>query len=801
MKPPPPVPSKTPGLKLKNKIWRAINRLFSPSNRDWEDVLVDPYLLLNMAFGTWYQLVDEKAWEVLDLARASEKTVFEEAAALEGRAFASLTINYHHIHAVAKEALHMIEGVDAVLRSLASATQAHAEMDARDTTVWKAAHDALQHRAEMFFSTRLRLASIDQRLKNCINLAFNIRTMRDSMVMREDSYVMKSLAVLGMVFLPISTVSSIFGTQFFGTASGADASSEGSSSSSKPSTFVTEQFWIFWSIVLPIMIGLLLGWALWIKRSITMASFSLKSLSLALCTLLPAATVAQCKPLPRPTVAIDSGAVAGTATAVVLSPPSSSSTSTSTSSAAATVVVDKFLGIPYGAPPVRFAPPQPAPAWHGTYDASRFTATCVQKFDGPPAARNLTIGLFNTPPPPGDEAEDCLSVNVWTPRGASAGSKAVLLWFFGGGFSFGSGALPLHDGTLLAAEQDVVVVTFNYRTNVFGFPGDASIPLGERNLGFLDQRLALDAGGGSVDALLGAPPKGGLPFAGAIMQSGQSSILVPNNDTAVSWAKLAAKLGCPPRGAVECLRKVPARKIKDTAERERLTFSPQPDGVTWAPKERLDRINSAQPGNSSFARVPILIGSTTDEGRTFMVGQNDTAKVLGFVPKKMAEQILAAYPIGSPGIRTPNDQVTAIYGDMSFHCPAKVVAEDSAAAGIPTWRYVYNASFPNARFFPGSAYHSTEIAMVFGTYPREGATGPQEALSRAMRTAWADFAKDPSKGPGGGKQPQAPDVVVFGNGDAAEVKTVKPEVVDKRCALFKPIIDQLTGVKPGPSRH
>lgn len=64
-----------------------------------------------------------------------------------------------------------------------------------------------------------------------------------------------------------------------------------------------------------------------------------------------------------------------------------------------------------------------------------------------------------------------------------------------------------------------------------------------------------------------------------------------------------------------------------------------------------------------------------------------------------------------------------------------------------------------------------------------------------MRTAWANFAKDPSKGPGGSGG--APDVLVLGNGDKAEVKTVKAEVLDKRCALYKPLIDQLTGVKPG----
>lgn len=51
---------------------------------------------------------------------------------------------------------------------------------------------------------------------------------------------------------------------------------------------------------------------------------------------------------------------------------------------------------------------------------------------------------------------------------------------------FGSGGLPAYDGTSFAANQDVIVVTHNYRTNVFGFPNSAELPAGSQNLGFLD---------------------------------------------------------------------------------------------------------------------------------------------------------------------------------------------------------------------------------------------------------------------------------------------------------------------------
>jgi carboxylesterase 2 len=49
----------------------------------------------------------------------------------------------------------------------------------------------------------------------------------------------------------------------------------------------------------------------------------------------------------------------------------------------------------------------------------------------------------------------------------------------------------MYDGTSFAKIQDVVLVSFNYRTNVFGFPMAQDLPASLQNLGFLDQELAL----------------------------------------------------------------------------------------------------------------------------------------------------------------------------------------------------------------------------------------------------------------------------------------------------------------------
>jgi carboxylesterase type B len=68
--------------------------------------------------------------------------------------------------------------------------------------------------------------------------------------------------------------------------------------------------------------------------------------------------------------------------------------------------------------------------------------------------------------------------------------KAVLVWFFGGGFSAGDSRDPEENGARFAKQQDIVLVSFNYRTNIFGFPGCPNLP--DMNAGILDMRMAVE---------------------------------------------------------------------------------------------------------------------------------------------------------------------------------------------------------------------------------------------------------------------------------------------------------------------
>jgi cholinesterase len=59
-------------------------------------------------------------------------------------------------------------------------------------------------------------------------------------------------------------------------------------------------------------------------------------------------------------------------------------------------------------------------------------------------------------------SEDCLYLNVWTQPQSGEAKKAVMVWFYGGGFTTGSSTIAMYDGEYLAALEDVVVVSFKY---------------------------------------------------------------------------------------------------------------------------------------------------------------------------------------------------------------------------------------------------------------------------------------------------------------------------------------------------
>ncbi|KIW72384.1 hypothetical protein PV04_00581 [Phialophora macrospora] len=490
-----------------------------------------------------------------------------------------------------------------------------------------------------------------------------------------------------------------------------------------------------------------------------------------------------------PTVTIESGVVQGVSIAV----PGASHN------------ITKYLGVPFAAKPLRFAPPASPPAWKTPFKATKYGAACIQEFAYP--AHDITISWFNTPPPPAGESEDCLNVNIYAP--GTGKNKTVMVWFYGGSLAFGANSLAAYDGSYFAAFQDVVIVTVNYRTNVFGFPGSPELPARGNNLGFLDQRFALAWVQRNIAAFGGDPAKvtifgesaGGLsvdvlvtsfatkaPFRAAIEESGQGTYRALVPDPHKSWNTLAAAVGCnTTASALKCMRGLPASTLKNTSEHLGLAFTAMVDNYTFVANRSEAR------ASGKIAKVPVLAGTNADEGTVFTYGDtNLTAYLtaaLPTAPESYLTQLTSAYRIGSPGIANVSQQIAKIYTEFSFQCTQARELRDTKRAGIPTWRYFYNATIPQLELFPGAGvYHSSEIQLVFGTYRLNPQQTPFERnLSTYMMGAWARFAKNPTQGPG---WPQLPMVADLG-GNGVTNTTIQSSAIDGRCALFDPVYDLL----------
>ncbi|KAF4827831.1 Cholinesterase [Colletotrichum tropicale] len=522
-------------------------------------------------------------------------------------------------------------------------------------------------------------------------------------------------------------------------------------------------------------------------------------------------------PSPFPVATISSGVVQGLATSLPDAPH----------------VVNKFLGIPYAAPPVRFALPQAPEPWMSPFNATAFGASCYQNFVNNSVATRpeVTEALYNNPPAP--ESEDCLKINVFAPANRSrknnSRGRAVLVFIPGGAFQIGNGRADL---SAFAAYENIVAVAFNYRNNIFGFPASSQIPVTQRNLGLYDQRLALDwvqkniaafggdpskvtiwghsAGATSVDYLLrsyGENDTAPVPFRGAIMLSGQSTFGLaaasyPTNGP--MWAGIAAAVGCAnATDVLECMRRVPAQALVDAQRATSILTGPERDNVTL-PSLPVEAWESGQ-----VAQVPLLMGTVAQEGRG-LINDGITLDLFfnTYLPPTLVtaaarEGIVASYRADS-SLTTDFDIAAAIYTDYVFQCPAALLAQTAVSLDIPTWRYYFNTTIlnmvPDNLGFLG-VFHGSDLFLLLSIPGRSNYTPQQFAVYEYLRDAFARFAKEPKNGPGwaGVGSDAAPlDVVVLGDvgNDKAVVTPYNSTLLDARCALYQgyyPILQAVLG--------
>jgi para-nitrobenzyl esterase len=356
--------------------------------------------------------------------------------------------------------------------------------------------------------------------------------------------------------------------------------------------------------------------------------------------------------------------------------------------------VERFLAVPYAAPPVgalRWRPPAPPAPWRGIRAAETLPSRCPQLGGG------------------GDE--DCLYLNVFRPARPKRARLPVLFYIHGGSMKVGS-AID-NDPSRIAATTDTIVVMINYRLGQLGFlahpalgaeAGDGT----SGEYGLLDQQAALrwvrdrigafggdprnvtiaggSAGGFSVCAHLASPLAAGL-FSRAVIQSA-GCFAVTREQVEAEGLAYAAAAGCPDTASASCLRAKSTAELLASDSWGRPSFFPW--GARLLPEEPLSAVTAGR-----FNRVPIMIGGTSNEVRSGFAGEYPITEeaYLSFVNGTFGEHaqaVLDVYPLAA--YPEPFDVMADVLDDSGVvgggTCETRQVAL-AMSAFVPTYVYEF----------------------------------------------------------------------------------------------------------------
>lgn len=435
--------------------------------------------------------------------------------------------------------------------------------------------------------------------------------------------------------------------------------------------------------------------------------------------------------------------------------------------------VKVWRGVRYGAPPVgdlRWRAPQPPERWTEVADATAFGPVCPQP------RSPIPLG-------PGTRAEeDCLFLNIWSPAGASAGDGLpVMVWLHGGAYILGSGSQPLYDGSTLAAESHVIVVTVNYRLGALGFTDLSGFDSRcEANVGLRDvlaslrwvrdnigafggdrERVTLfgeSAGAGIVTTLLAVPEAAGL-FSRAIAQSSPVTSVYDGDRARDLAGRFLDRLGM----TIADAQQAPVQMLVAASgylfdhipmtTPGRLAFTPTVDGdlVPDYP------VNLARAGKTH--PIPLLIGTNRDEAALFRFMKSPLMPITPKAIRTMFENIAE----DQPGLALPTEeQIISGYAgmrararglgvarDVGFRMPTVWFAEGHGEIA-PVYLYRFDWATPVFKIIGLGAAHATELIYTWGNLVsgtrdftfKLGGRKAAQALSERMRARWTNFARD-----------------------------------------------------------
>ncbi|KAI1851429.1 hypothetical protein JX266_003504 [Neoarthrinium moseri] len=426
--------------------------------------------------------------------------------------------------------------------------------------------------------------------------------------------------------------------------------------------------------------------------------------------------------------------------------------------------VKTFQGIPFAEAPVgklRWKPPVKLRASRQHHYVHRLPANCPQYLLKTRSLWNTNLSeygieTYGQPRYAGTVAqtsdEDCLGLAIWAPIGVAPDAKLPVAFFIHGG-AFVQGGVDsayLNPSNWVSRSQKHIVVSVNYRVNIFGFPNAAG--LDDQNVGFLDTRMALEwayenieAFGGDRNRIMlwgqsaGAVASDIIGFAfwddplasSLFLQSGNAVRDFSRGDNALqtNFTFVAKNLGCDfptdPVAEVECMQGVPANLITnfvgqygDNDTEPGLFFRPTVD-------EKVIFANYTERAKSGFIpKIPALISTTANEQASFAYPVNNL--------------------IAGPANRTALDALTL----SSFVCPAFASRNVRALNHLTTYRYQYAGNFTNISPYRWlGAYHAADLPPIMGTYDRHGGSTELEIqLSERMQDYVLAFITDPQNG-------------------------------------------------------
>jgi para-nitrobenzyl esterase len=486
-------------------------------------------------------------------------------------------------------------------------------------------------------------------------------------------------------------------------------------------------------------------------------------------------------------------------------------------SASADGKVQIFKGIPYAAPPVgalRWKEPQPVPAWQGVKKTTEFGARCAQ-------GNVYSDMVFRDPAP----SEDCLYLNVWTPKASLDAKLPVMVWIHGGGFQAGATSEPRQDGEHLA-HRGVVVVSMNYRLGIFGFFSHPELTKesphrASGNYGLLDQAAALQwvrkniaafggdpenvtifgesAGSFSVSALMASPISKGLIHR-AIGESGaffgRTLPAKPLSESEQDGAKFGSSIGA---DSLEKLRAMSSQETLDaaSADKNAFHFGPNIDGYFFpeSPAEIYAKGNEAH--------IALLAGWNHDEedyhnffGADPPTKENYAKKVSQTYGEKAAD-VLKAFPAETNEQAKSSADLLATANFIGYGT-WKWIELQTKLDALPVYRYEFDQAPPLAPPVPGAppqesrgAYHSAEIEFVFGMLDSKKLPWRPEdyQLSEQMGSYWTNFAK--TGNPNGAGLPQWPQYRAKDGYEVMHLAAKLQATADEQRAQYK-LLDKLS---------